>query len=83
MVCQPLLRLANMIESGTHRPRNVGWITSGVAVWKALSLAKSDTAGQKATASFLVFDLTKCAKHWQPRGLTNFDHAFRRWQGVC
>jgi hypothetical protein len=50
---------------------------------KTLSLAKSDTAGQKATASFLEFDLPKCANHWQPGNLTNIDRAFRHWQRVC
>jgi hypothetical protein len=55
----------------------------GVVVWKALSLAKSDAHEQKATASFLEFNLPKRAKHWQPRSLTNIDHAVRHWQRVC
>jgi hypothetical protein len=47
------------------------------------SLVKSDAAGQKATAGFLGFNFPKHAKHWQPRSLTNIDHAFRHWQEVC
>jgi hypothetical protein len=50
---------------------------------KSLSLVKSDAAEQKATAGFLGFDFPKHAKHWQPRSLTNIDHAFRHWQEVC